>query len=1230
MAAGCGDDDNPPDTQPDAAKSDVRTDTVASDVRTDGADVRVDTPTSDTPVADMAGDTNPPQPDVRVDADATPPQPDVRVDADATPPQPDVRVDADATPPPPPDADASNPPPDADAAPPPPDTPDASLCTADNQCPSNKPHCNTGTGACVSASTLAVTPTNPTNALGTKRQFQATITYSDNSTGPATGATWSSATTTVATIDSAGLASTLTTGTSVITATLGTVSGNTTLTVTGAVITSLAVTPVNPTIALGTTQPFTAIGTFSDTTTQDLTTQVTWTSGTPAVATVDTAGVAHSLTTGSSIITASYGSAPVTGTSTLTVTPATLVSIAVTPATPSIPRFTQQRFTATGTYTDSTTQNLTTQVTWTSSNLVVATISNAVGSQGYATGTGAGTSTITATMPGSVSGTTVLTVTGAFLQSISISPSAPSVANGLVAIFTATGTYSDSTTRDLTTLVTWASSDTTKAVISNTPGSQGVATTVSPGPTDITAEVGGITATTTMTVTAANLVSISITPTNPSIAKGTTQQFTATGTYTDGTTPNITAQVTWGSNNGAVATISNAPGTEGRATGLTPGSASITATLGSINTSTTLTVTNATLVSIAITPSTPSIAKGTDKQFTATGTYTDGSTQNLTAAVAWNSTNNAVASISNALGTEGLAHGADVGSVNITAALGSVSGVTTLTVTTAQLVSIQLTPPTPSIANGTTQAFIATGTYTDNTTEDLTELASWSSSNGAIATVSSAAGTRGVTTGHSVGSATITANYNGVSGSTSITVSLATLVSITVAPVNQTIAAGLTKQYVAFGTYTDGSIQIITTQVVWASSTPAIATISNGVGTEGLATGVAPGETDITATVGTGPSAKVGTTKLFVINATLVSIQVTPTNPTIPVGITQQFVASGTYTDGAVLPLTTQVSWSSSANNRATISNAAGHEGEATAVSVGSTTITATLNGVSGTTTLNVNGATVVSIAVTPTNASVANGTQVQYTAMATFTDASVLNVTTSATWLSSDTSKATISSALGSEGLASTSGVTSSPINISATYGGQTGTTQLSVTNAVLQSITIAPGTASIARGTTQQFVATGHYSDTTTQNITTQVNWGSADSAVANISNGAGTEGLASGVAAGTNVNITASLSGITGSATISVTSATLQSITVLPASGAINPGNTRQYSATGTYSDTTTQVITTLVNWTSSAPGVATISNAAGSNGLATGVAAGMTTITATLAPGTPGTAPLTVNP
>jgi hypothetical protein len=1213
-------------------------------VRTDGADVRVDTPLSDTPVADIpAADMTPT--DVRLDPTVTPDADARAPDADATAPPP---ADADARAP---DADASAPPPvDADATAPPTDVPlDASLCTADNQCPGNKPHCNTQTGACVSVSTLAISPTNPTNAKGTKRQFQATITYSDNSTGAATGVAWASADMTVATIDSAGLASTLKVGTSVITATLGTVSGTTTLAVTDATLSSILVEPGTASIALGTTQAFIATGTFSDNSTQPLTNQVTWTSATTTVAIIGADGIARTATgtatmTGTSVITATFdrgdAGAPVTGTATLTVTTATLVSLAITPGVPtSIPRFTQVRFVATGTFSDGTTQNLTTQVNWTSSDQSVATISNLLGSEGYATGIGAGMSTITATHAGGLSKNMVLTVTGASLLSLSISPANSTIANGLVVIFTATGNYSDNSSRDLTTLVTWTSSDIGKAVISNTPGSQGVATTVSPGPTTITATLGTVSTTTLLTVNNATLVSIAITPDTPSLAKGTTLRLTATGTYTDQTTQPITTQVTWGSSAGGVATISNNPGnppttpsTQGVVSGLTPGMTNITAALDNKIATVILTVNDAALVSIGVTPPNPKIALNTDKQFTAIGTYTDNTTQVLTGAVTWNTTDDTIATIDNVT-NKGLAHGVKAGVVNVSATfvppgLPAVVGITGLEVTGKALVRIQVDSAASSLANGTTLKLTATGYYTDNSFDDLTELASWSTSNGSIASVSNEVGKHGEVTGNSVGSATITAYYNGVNGFKDLNVTPATLVSIAVAPINATIAVGSTKQFIAIGTYTDGTVQIITSTVFWQESTAGVvASISNDTTVNndiGLAKGLTEGTAFIYASFGVGPGTITGAATLRVIPKALTRIDVTPTDRDLPIGLKTQYHATGLYTNGDYLDITGDVSWSSSQTNFATVSNALGSKGEVTPVAVGRTTIIAQMGSVSGSTPLDVINVVVSSVAVTPNPMpdplSVAKGSTVQYQAIATYSDNSTADVTGQATWASSGAAAPTTVTITSPGGLATAVDMTSSPVTITATFDSHSGTAMLSVTDAVLQTITI--GSPTIARGTTYQFTAMGHFSDNTDQVLNVnQISWGSITPTVASISNAAGSKGLASGVSPGT-TTITAFLSGITGTGTLTVSAATLNSISVTPTGGNPLPvGNTAQYTAVGTYSDNSTQNITNLVVWTSSMPTIASISMAPGSIGLATALAPGATTMSATFTPTTP---------
>ncbi|MFZ0886148.1 MAG: Ig-like domain-containing protein [Candidatus Acidiferrales bacterium] len=184
----------------------------------------------------------------------------------------------------------------------------------------------------------------------------------------------------------------------------------------------------------------------------------------------------------------------------------------------------------------------------------------------------------------------------------------------------------------------------------------------------VTNEAGAVTSVSAvLTVTAAALQSIAVTPASPSIAKGKTQQFTATGTYTDNSTQNITTTVTWSSASMAVATIGTGTGL---ATAAGIGTSQITATQGAIvSPAATLTVNAATLQSIAVTPASPSIVKGTTQQFIATGTYSDNSTQNLTASVVWASGTTGVATIG---ASTGLATSVTTGTSQITATVGAI------------------------------------------------------------------------------------------------------------------------------------------------------------------------------------------------------------------------------------------------------------------------------------------------------------------------------------------------------------------------------------------------------------------------------------------------------------------------------------------------------------------------------------------------------------------------------
>src|SRR5512143_2176186 len=88
------------------------------------------------------------------------------------------------------------------------------------------------------------------------------------------------------------------------------------------------------------------------------------------------------------------------------------------------------------------------------------------------------------------------------LVSIAVTPQRPFVAPGTTAHFTATGTYSDSSAKDLTASVTWSSSAPSVATISNAAGTQGAATSIALGITAITAVSGSVTGSTSLTVTA--------------------------------------------------------------------------------------------------------------------------------------------------------------------------------------------------------------------------------------------------------------------------------------------------------------------------------------------------------------------------------------------------------------------------------------------------------------------------------------------------------------------------------------------------------------------------------------------------------------------------------------------------------------------------------------------------------------------------------------------------------
>jgi uncharacterized protein YjdB len=343
-------------------------------------------------------------------------------------------------------------------------------------------------------------------------------------------------------------------------------------------IVSVTVTPATASIAKGAAQAFVATASYTDGSSRDVTVGAAWTSATPAVATVNAAsGVATGVNAGTSAITAAFNGK--SGSATLTVTPATLQSIALAPLNPSVNIGASQRFAVIGTFSDNTTADVTAASTFKSATPAIATIDAATG---VALGVSAGPSLITATS-GGVSTTTTLTVKPVFLQSLSVAPQGPVLQIGATQQLAVTAGYSDGTSTDVTAASTFVSATPANAKV----GSTGIVTGVAAGSSVVTASFGTMNASTTATVNAATLSSIAVTPTPVTIGVAGVQQFVATATYSDNSTAIVTSSVSWTSGNVAIATVLPT----GAATGVSPGTTTITATSGLISGFATLTVT---------------------------------------------------------------------------------------------------------------------------------------------------------------------------------------------------------------------------------------------------------------------------------------------------------------------------------------------------------------------------------------------------------------------------------------------------------------------------------------------------------------------------------------------------------------------------------------------------------------------------------------------------------------
>ena len=818
-------------------------------------------------------------------------------------------------------------------------------------------------------------------------------------------------------------------------------------------------------------------------------------------------------------------------------------------------------------------------ITWNTSDANIATISNSDNTKGLVTARQEGVVTIIAS--GSANGRTfeasaTLTVTNAIVNQLLVKSETSSLPVGFEQQYRAEAILSNNQVLDVTqnSAISWQSSDTNIATVSNSASTKGQVTARAVGEVVITASgtANGqvFQASAIFNVSNAVVTELNVEPTTQSLPVGLEQQYSAKVKLSDNRVLDVTqdSAINWRVSDTNVASVNNNMAEKGLVKALQVGEVTVTAS-GVANgqdfeASAILSVTDAVVTELIVEPVINTLPVGLEQQYLAKVILSNNQVLDVTqdSAINWRVSDTNVASVNNNMAEKGLVKALQVGEVTVTA-----SGVANgqdfeasaiLSVTDAVVTELIVEPVINTLPVGLEQQYLAKVILSNNQVLDVTQdsAISWSTSDSNIAIVSNSAGTRGLVTALDEGSVTVTvsgsANGQVFNASANLMVTDAVVTQLLVEPSNSALPVGLEQQYIAKVVLSDKQVLDVTqdTAISWQSSDSSIASISNDTGVKGLLEAFKQGVVTITASgIANGQRFDASTT-LTVTDAIVTALQVIPLNTNlpegtldgvaIPVGLSQSYKAVATMSDGSTLEVTNSsaLSWSSENSDVAIItSNLPSGNGMAEGLATGFTTISASgeANGQAfiAYAQLEVTEAVVTNLEITPLDASVPAGLTQQFTAIATLSDDSTLDVTANAAlnWSSDNSSVVTINP---NTGLAT--GIATGVATITATGIANeqvfSASVELDVTNAIVSTLQISPLDISIPRGQTQQFVATAVLSDDSEIDVTnnTELSWVSSAPQVAEIKSGLSeSNGIAKGLTIGTTqVTATAMVNG------------------------------------------------------------------------------------------------------
>lgn len=583
---------------------------------------------------------------------------------------------------------------------------------------------------------------------------------------------------------------------------------------------------------------------------------------------------------------------------------------------------------------------------------------------------------------------------------------------------------------------------------------------------------------------------------------------------------------------------------------------------------------------VTISPARDSLLVGATLGLTATVTDVRGAVQ-PDQTVRWSSLAPNVASVD----AVGLVTGIAAGTVPVVAMVGlgaQLHADTAVLLVQAGALVLSIAPELAEITLGDSLGLEAT-LRTPTGTEVRSSSVQWSTSNQTVATISG----EGVVTALSPGDATLTAIANGRTATAIVRVLPNPAHSISVAPANSGSYPGEAVQLVA--TVRDARGRMLpTSNVTW--STPATNVVD--VTPDGLVRARAQGAALITATV----EGRTASATVMVFAAPAAAVSVTAPANSVPLGGRLKAIATARDSAGNVLS-GKPVAWSSSNPSVAQVDA----EGSITGLVVGSTSIHAIIDSKIGTLPISVVSATPTTISVLPATAAVSLGKTAQLTAEVRDQGGNLVSGT-GVTWASANPSIATVT------GSGLVTAVGAGTVDVSATAGALSAQSSIIVIQTTIASVSVSPATSQIQIGSMQQLAAS--VADANGSQVpNAAIAWSSSNPAVVSVS----ALGVASGISPG-NATITATSSGISGSASVAVSSPAalpVSSVTVTFNSPSLVVGQSTQATAVARNANGNTIAGKTVV-WSSADAPIASVSAA----GLVTAIAGGTATIVATI--------------